>query len=136
MEYIKPKTSKIEEILLYFICRAGVYPFDKMGVAPYLTFLDKVRAENIEGVFIPEDQSELLELLAETLLTMQDKGIITIGEGDYVFPFRDFDATKISFKDAQKIALITNVLTRSDWAYYSGIAWAMTQENEGKTWES
>ena len=130
MEYTKPKTTKLEEILLYFICRAGVYPFDKMGVAPYLTFLEKVRAENIEGVSIPEDEEELLELADNLIMSLVDKGLVVIGDGEYLMPFRDFDATKISFKDAQKIALITNVLTRSDWAYYSGIAWAMTQENE------
>lgn len=129
MEYTNPKTSKLEEILLYFICRAGVYPFDDKGLdkglPPCALFLEKLRAENIEGVSIPRDHDELLELLANTLLSMQDKGIITIGEGDYIFPFRDFDASKISFKDAQKIALITSVLTRSDWVYYSAMTWEM-----------
>ena len=131
MEYHRAKTSKLEEILLYFLCRAGMYPFDDKGLPPCALFLEKVR-ENIEGVSIPRDHDELLELLAETLLTMQDKGIIAIGEGDYVFPLRDFDATKITFKEAQKIALITNVLTRSDWAYYSGIAWTTKQAYENE----
>ena len=129
MEHIKPKTTKLEEILLYFICRAGVYPFNDKGLPPCATFLEKVRAENIEGVSIPENEEELLELLANTLLSMQDKGIITIAEGDYIIPFRDFDATKISFKDMQKIAMITSVLTRSDWAFFAGIAW-VTRESE------
>ena len=130
MEHIKPKTSKLEEILLYFICRAGVYPFNDKGLPACALFLEKLRSENIEGVSIPEEEEELLELLAHTLLSMQDKGIITITDSDYIIPFRDFDATKISFKDAQKIALITSVLTNSDWAYYSGIAWVTKQEYE------
>ncbi|MBO5810442.1 MAG: hypothetical protein J6R32_06400 [Bacteroidales bacterium] len=129
MEYTKPKTTKLEEILLYFICRAGVYPFDKMGVAPYVAFLRKVREANIEGVSIPEDEEGVLELVDNLIMSLVDKGLVVIGDGEYLVPFRDFDATKISFKDAQKIALITNCLTNSDWAYYSGIAWAMTQEN-------
>ena len=125
MEYTKPKTTKLEEILLYFICRAGVYPFDKMGVAPYVAFLRKVREVNIEGVSIPEDEEEILELVDNLITSLVDKCLVVVGDGEYLIPFRDCDAVKISFKDMQKIALITNCLTNSDWAYYSAMTWEM-----------
>ena len=80
--------KRLQEFLLYFLCRAGVYPFAED--IPCFNFLKSIRGFFLD-LPLPEDDDELMTLLTDTLLYMQDRGLVIIGEADYVIPLRDYE---------------------------------------------
>ena len=100
MENKLPFKERLQECLLYFLCRAGVYPFtDKI---PCLEFLKTIKdqqelAKEYPQIYsfpdfpLPDNEDELMTLLTDTLLYMQDRGLIILGEADYVIPLRDYE---------------------------------------------
>lgn len=83
MEY----KERLQEFLLYFLCRAGVYPF--IDDIPCFEFLKSIRGFFLDFP-LPDNDDELMTLLTDTLLCMQDRGLIILGEADYVIPLRDY----------------------------------------------
>lgn len=92
--------ERLQEYLLFFLCRAGVYPF--MDDTPCFEFLKEIKeSQNLSEQYpqyfsmfsdfpLPDNEDELMTLLTDTLLYMQDRGLVIIGEADYIIPLRDY----------------------------------------------
>ena len=98
-------TNKLEEIILYFLSRAGMYPWARSEDNHVVEFLQIIAMDDSGDIEIelPKDSHDLLLMSNQALETLQDRNLVMIDDAEFIIPFRDYKDE--AFSDKELIAL-------------------------------
>lgn len=84
---------KVEECILFVMCRAGMYPFQYKN--PLMVFFEKLMKQNKLKLDIPSCGNDLIEYLKDIINDMKS---LKYHEGFYC-PIRDYDHNILTYND-------------------------------------
>ena len=109
-----------EEIVLFFLCRAGMYPWQdrriRAGDSPivwylrYLIYVGNVQFKNI----IPTKPEEIKQYLNEEQIIMQEKKLITMTEAGFM-PSHDYNKFLFTSKQNDIMHSVLNNMLETDF---------------------
>lgn len=97
---------KVKECIMFFVCRAGMYPFNYNNVSdPLIIFFEKLMKQNKLKLDIPSCGNDLIECL-ETIISDMNESLVRINI--FQFARRDYDS-KILNKD--EVSILEGILS-------------------------
>jgi len=98
--------QKVKECIVFFVCRAGMYPFNYNNVLdPLIIFFEKLMKQNKLKLDIPSCGNDLIECL-ETITSDMNESLVRINI--FQFARRDYDS-KILSKD--EVSILEGILS-------------------------
>ena len=98
--------KKVKECIIFFVCRAGMYPFNYNNVSdPFIIFFEKLMKQNNLKLDIPSCGNDLIEYL-ENIISDMDESLVRINI--FQFARRDYDS-KILSKD--EVSILEGILS-------------------------
>ncbi|MBR1734738.1 MAG: hypothetical protein IJ730_04745 [Alphaproteobacteria bacterium] len=90
-----PNIEKIKEVLLFFQCRAGLYPFS-CEEDPIHTFFGKLMMHDRLNLGLSKDNEDMRIQLNKIIDEMGEEGLLASDAGNYLIPARDYDWNKLT----------------------------------------
>lgn len=87
--------EKIKEVLLFFQCRAGLYPFS-CEENPIYAFLGKLMIHDRLKLGLSKDNKDMRIQLNKIIDEMSEEGLLVPDAGNYLIPARDYDWNKLT----------------------------------------
>lgn len=98
--------QKVKECIVFFVCRAGMYPFNYNNVSdPLIIFFEKLMKQNKLKLDIPSCGNDLIEYL-ETITSDMNESLVRINI--FQFARRDYNS-KILSKD--EVSILEGILS-------------------------
>ena len=94
-------TNKLEEIILWYESRAGLYPWARSEDNHLVEFLQIISMDDSGDIDIdlPKDSHDLLLMSNQALENLQDRNLVMIDEMEFIIPFRDYKDEALSDKE-------------------------------------
>lgn len=87
--------EKIKEVLLFFQCRAGLYPFS-CEEDPIYAFFVKLMIHDRLKLGLSKDNEDMRIQLNKIIDEMSEEGLLVSDVGNYLIPARDCDWNKLT----------------------------------------
>ena len=98
--------QKVKECIVFFVCRAGMYPFNYNNVSdPLIIFFEKLMKQNKLKLDIPSCGNDLIEYL-ETITSDMNESLVRINI--FQFARRDYNSKILS---KNEVSILERILS-------------------------